>query len=115
MREDLQRPGVYCPEPSEIVQPLQFYARDCKPGENISTYVAELRTLAIHCNFGDTLNKILRDRLVGGVNNSSLCRLLLQEKELDFAKAMQLALHWEATVQNEKVLQETDGNTATSA
>ena len=30
----------YCPEPSEVVQRLQFYARDRKPGENISTYVA---------------------------------------------------------------------------
>ena len=104
----------YCPEPSEVVQRLQFYARDHKPGENISTYYAELCTLAIHCNFKDTLNKMLCDRLVGGVNDSRLCRLLLQEKGLDFAKPMQLALHWEATVQNEKVLQEMHGNIATS-
>ena len=53
---------------------------------------------------------MLRDRLVGGINDSRLRQLLLQEKGLDFAKAMQLALNWEATVQNEKALQETDGN-----
>lgn len=39
---------------------------------------------------------------------------ILQEKGLDFVKATQLALHWEASIQNEKVLRETDGNTATS-
>ena len=106
--------GHYCLEPSEVVQRLQFYARDCMPGKDISTYYAELCTLAIHCNFKDNFNKMLCDRLVGGVNDSRLCRLLLQEKGLDFAKAMQLAQNWEATVQNEKVLQEMDGNTATS-
>ena len=53
---------------------------------------------------------MLRDRLVGGINDSRLRRLLLQEKGLDFAKAMQLALNWEATVQNEKALQKTNGN-----
>ena len=53
---------------------------------------------------------MLRDRLVGGINDSRLRQLLLQEKGLDFAKAMQLALNWEATVQNEKALQETDGS-----
>ena len=35
--------------------------------ESILSYVAQLRTLATHCNFGGNLNEALRDRLVCGL------------------------------------------------
>ena len=33
-------------------------------GESVTTYVAELHSLAKHCNFGQTLEVMLRDRIV---------------------------------------------------
>ena len=39
------------PDLSEVVQRLKFYARDRLPGESVSTFVAELRSLAVFCNF----------------------------------------------------------------
>ena len=41
--------------PSEIVQRFKFHSRSKKEGESIASYVAELRSLAGHCNFRDTL------------------------------------------------------------
>ena len=45
----------YKPKPSEIVQRYHFNCRDQKEGENISTYVSELRKLSQHCNYGTSL------------------------------------------------------------
>ena len=95
----------HSPKPSEVVQRLQFYSRDRKPGESVSTYVAELRSIAIFCNFEGTLDKMLRDRLVGGIDNVQIRRRLRQEKDLDFAKALEIAQSLEAVEKNEKTLQ----------
>ena len=52
------------PKPSEIVEHFKFHSRVCKPGESVATYVAELSSLSEYCNFGDTLEVMIRDRLV---------------------------------------------------
>ena len=52
------------PTPSEIVQHFKFHGRFRQPEESIAAYVAELRALAEFCNFGATLEDMLRDQLV---------------------------------------------------
>ena len=93
------------PEPSEVIQRLQFYARDRKPGESVSMYVAELRSLAVYCNFGTTLDKMLRDRLVGGINDSRVRKRLLQEKDLNFKRALEIAQALEVAERDERKLE----------
>ena len=56
------------PTPSEIIQRFQFHSRSWKEGESITSYVAKMRSLAKHFNFGDTLSIMLQDQLVCGVN-----------------------------------------------
>ena len=56
----------YNPEPSEVMQ--RFRSR--KPGESVAAYIANLRRIAQYCNFGTTLDKTLRDRLLWGVNDN---------------------------------------------
>ena len=46
-------------------------------GESIFDFVAALRHLAEYCNFGGSLENMLRDRLVSGVNNEKIQRRLL--------------------------------------
>lgn len=41
-----------------------------KADEIMSSYVAELRTLAVLCNYGATLNNMLRARFVCGINDT---------------------------------------------
>ena len=61
--------GHFCPPPSEIVQRYKFNSRAQKDGEPIAVYVSELRALAQYCNFGEKLEVMLRDRIVGSIND----------------------------------------------
>ena len=65
----------YSPRPSEIVERFKFHSRNRKEDEGVATYVAVLRKLSEHCNYGETLPEMLRDRLVCGINNEKIQRL----------------------------------------
>ena len=79
------------PKPLVIVQCYQFNSRQRATSETVAEYVAALRKLAEHCNFGDTLDKMLRDRLVCGIANAAVQKCLLTEPELTFTKAVTIA------------------------
>ena len=53
--------------------------------------MARLRALAEHCEFGDSLNMMLRDRLVCSVNNEQLQHQLVAEPHFTFKKAMEIS------------------------
>ena len=72
----------FMPKPSAIVQRFRFNARSQQPGETIAMFLAELRHLSEHCEFGITLDEMLRDRLVCGVRDIRIQRRLLAEPKL---------------------------------
>ena len=86
----------YNPKPLEIVQRYKFHTRSRQPSETMAKFVAALRSIAQYCNFGDSLNDLLRDRLVCGVNDDGVQHRLLSEKGLTFAKAFDIASSMEA-------------------
>ena len=57
----------------------------------MAEYVAALHKLAKHCNFEDTLDKMLRDRLVCDIPNAAVQKCLLTEPEQTFTKAVTIA------------------------
>ena len=61
----------YTPAPSEIVLRFRFNSRFRRSSESVSTYIAELRALAEFCNFEDTLNIMIHDRLVCRINDDN--------------------------------------------
>ena len=71
----------FSPRPSPIVKRFEF---NSKEGESIATYVAELRKIAEHCDFGAVLSDMLRlrDRLVCGTVHKGIQRRLLVEAAL---------------------------------
>ena len=81
----------YNPPPSEVIQCFRFNSRVHKPGESVATYVVELRCLAEFCNFEMTLDKIIRDRLVSGITDSTIQKKLLSEPALTYARAIDIA------------------------
>ena len=96
------------PTPSIIVQRFNFHTRVQKPSENIADFVAQLRKLSEHCGFGDTLDDMLRDRIVCGCRDNRLqCKLLASETGLNFAKAFAQAKAMEAAEREAKDLQTT--------
>ena len=100
------------PKPSESVQRHKFNNRFRANGDSISDFVAALRHLAKYCNFGGSLENMLRDRLVSGVNNEKIQRRLLYEGELTFKKAFEIALSLKTTAQHMADLQSTPSTSA---
>ena len=84
------------PKPSSIVQRFRFNSRVRKEGESVADFVAQLRQLSEHCQFGDTLSDMLRDRIVCGINDQRIQRRLLAESNLTLTKAMELSLAMES-------------------
>ena len=95
----------FSPPPSEIVQRFRFNSRVRKPGETVAAYIAELRALSEHCNYGNTLESTLRDRLVCGANDPQIQKRLLAEDRLTFKKALEISLALEAAIKDTKQLQ----------
>ena len=93
------------PAPSVIVQRYKFNSRSQKDGESVAQYVAQLRRLSEHCQFGDTLEDMLRDRVVCGIRDARVQRRLFSEPSLTFKKAFELAQTAEVADQNTKNLQ----------
>lgn len=86
----------FTPKPSEILCRFKFNKRDQKRNESISEFIAELRKLSEHCNFGVQLESMLRDRLVCGILDEELQRKLLADPKLTLASALDISLAGEA-------------------
>ena len=93
------------PKPLEIAERFCFYKRNQNEGESILSYVAELRKLATHCNFGGNLNEALRDRLVCGLRNMQIQKRLLSEAKLKYSKAVEIAVAMETAIRDASELQ----------
>ena len=96
----------FSPKPKDMVQRCKFNARVRQPGESISTFCAELRSLAEHCDFEDAaLENMLRDRLVCGISDRAMQQRLLSEADLTFKKAYDLAVLMESVRKDTSQLQ----------
>ena len=83
---------------------FKFHTRFRKPSESVTAFVSELRFLAKSCNFRDTLNTMLRDCIVCGINDTIIQHRLLSEKELSFKTALELAQGMESAAKNVREL-----------
>lgn len=95
------------PTPSVTVQRFKFNSRSRQPGETVSTYLSELRSIAEFCNFGQSLDDMLRDRLICGINDEQIQRRLLAESKLTLKRALEVAQGLETAAQNAQALQGT--------
>ena len=93
------------PKPSEIVQRFKFHTCVRKSNQTVGVFVAELRRLSEHCNFGDKLEDALRDRIVCGIQDERIQRRLLAETTLTFTKALEIAQSMETAAKNTADLQ----------
>ena len=99
----------FMPKPSAIFQRFKFNTRSQQPGETTAMFLAELRHLSEHCEFGITLDEMLRDRLVCGVRDIRIQRRLLAKPKLTLKRALDLALAIEAADKDASEIQKADG------
>ena len=92
------------PQPSVIMRRFRFNTCVRQHGETVAAFVARLRDLASHCEYGDSAKELIRDRLVCGIRNDHLQRSLLEVAKLTFEKAFEIAQLHEAAEQNSKAL-----------
>ncbi|XP_037576521.2 uncharacterized protein K02A2.6-like [Dermacentor silvarum] len=92
----------FSPEPNEIAQSYKFFTRNQSPGEPVKEFLLAIRQIANTCNFGDSLDRMLRDRIVCGLQSSSVRRQLLAKTGLTRSEAEEIALAAELAVENER-------------
>ncbi len=100
----------YTPKPSVIMQRYRFNSRSRQQGESVAAYVAELRRLTKFCEFGGTLDDMIRDRLVCGIGDARMQRRLLTEPKLTYKKAFELASTMETADRDAAALQQQSGS-----
>lgn len=92
--------GYFEPKRNVIGERFIFHRRQQKADENISDYIVEIKSLSQNCEFGTFLDEALRDKLIFGVNSTKIQRRLINEKELKFDKACEIAKMMEKTEEN---------------
>ena len=96
----------YSPKSSEIVSHFKFYYSSRKPGESVSMFISEVRHLVRFCNFGDSLDAMIRDPLVCGNTDKQIQKhLLSQGDKLMLAKAMRPAQAIETATKDAQLIQ----------
>ena len=85
----------FIPRRNITYERAQFYQRTQKDGETIETFVRTLYDLAEHCTFGALKSEQIKDRIVIGVQNSTLSQKLQLQTDLTLEKAIELAKQYE--------------------
>ena len=85
-------------EPKTIVvaERFRFYKRVQKEGENVASYLAELRRLSNKCDFCDYLNTAPRDQFVCGLYFEAVQQKMLAKSDLGLDKAISMAQAYES-------------------
>lgn len=83
---------------NETYERYVFNQRSQKEGETVDHYITSLKTLSKSCNFCDCLaDSLLRDRIVLGIRSSTAKKRLLQERNLDLKKCIDICKSQEAS------------------
>ena len=97
--------GHFCPKRSQIYYRSEFYRCSQKPGTSITSYLSDLQAIAKDCGFGDSLNDMLRDRLVCGVHDQAIRKHLLSKgDDLKLEDALKQAISMESAMRDSKDL-----------
>uniref|UniRef100_A0A182PUQ5 CCHC-type domain-containing protein n=1 Tax=Anopheles epiroticus TaxID=199890 RepID=A0A182PUQ5_9DIPT len=83
------------PNPLEILENFKFASRKQRENESLCEYLMDLEKLAQSCNFGDYLDKALRNQFVFGLQNRAIQSRLLEVRDLTLDKAKDIAFGME--------------------
>ncbi|XP_075530088.1 uncharacterized protein LOC142563419 [Dermacentor variabilis] len=90
----------YAPEVNEIAASYAFFMRSQQDGEAAQDFIADIRRLAEKCNFGTSLERMLRDRIACGVLDEDVRRHLLTRRKLTLEEAADFAVSAQRAVEN---------------
>lgn len=93
-----------------VYERFKFYNRSQGTDESIADFVAGLKAFAHTCQFGTSLNEMLRDRLICGIRSENTQRALLTDADLTFAKAVEIATAREAAARDVQAMSHPNQN-----
>ena len=96
----------YNPKSFVIIKRFEFNTRVQKEGESVAKFVAVLRKITEHCEFGTSLDGLLCDRLVCSIFDKKVQHRFLQESKLTYKQALDMALAVEGACKDAKRLQD---------
>lgn len=88
--------GHFKPRVSEVVASFKFFSRRRQEGESVNDYVAALNKLVDDCNFTTMRDRMMRDQIVSGINDTGMQTRLLESENLNLESAKQLIIAMEA-------------------
>lgn len=88
------------PKLSVIVHMFKFNSHYRKPAQGVVSFVADLRWLSDHCEFGIFFEDMIHDSMVFGINDENIQRRLLSEIPLNFNRVLQIALDMDRAIEN---------------
>ena len=88
------------PTPSVIVSQFNFYMCCQTSTQSILAFIAHLKHLAQHCQFGITFDDMLGDLLLVGLEQDQIRRCLFTDRTLTFSSAMDIAIAMECADKN---------------
>ncbi|XP_058827953.1 uncharacterized protein K02A2.6-like [Topomyia yanbarensis] len=97
--------AFFDPEPLEMVEIWKFRARKQNDGETMAQFITELQREAKFCKFGEYLTKELRNQLVFGLRSKRIRSRLIEEKNLTYEKAKDIAISMEASGEGAEALE----------
>src|SRR3978361_14463 len=95
----------YSPMPLEIAENFRFHQRKQREEESLQEYIVALQKLSVNCKFGDYLKTALRNQFVFGLRSRRIQARLLETKELNFQKAVEIATSMELSEEDANQLQ----------
>lgn len=96
--EVLKAFDVFCkPKTNELYERYIFNKRDQKDGESFDAFLMDIKRLARTCEYKETEEMMLRDRIVFGIFNGKLRTKLLETQNLTYAMAVDKCRADEAT------------------
>ncbi|CAL9693588.1 unnamed protein product [Knipowitschia caucasica] len=81
----------FIPRRNVIHERACFHRRTQNHGESVEAFVRELYKLAEHCDFGQTKDEQIRDRIVIGIADGEVSQKLQLEPDLTLEKAISIA------------------------
>ena len=87
-----------------IFERAKFNRQRQEEGESVETFITALFTLAEHCGYSDLHDKMIRDRIVVGIRNSTLSEKLQLDSELTLDKAIAWVWQSETVKQQQSLL-----------
>ncbi len=98
----------YSPKPLILTVRFRFHKRNQQDGESISQFVAVLKRLSEHCEFGQSLSDTICDRFVCGLRSEAIQKRLLTESNLTLQKAIKISTSMEMAAKEAQQLSASD-------